>query len=135
MDWNTAFKVVGAAIISIGGAGAIIACCVKYTADRIAERMMRKYDAKLNKELEQYKHDLELETEKYRRMSERLTFVTRKQFETEFSTYQAIFENLYDFANRTGQLYPIFDQLLPRGRAPDGSLHFIRFHVGFLIFP
>lgn len=111
MNWDTAFKTIAALIVSVGGAGAIIAFIAKYAADHIAERMLRKYDAKLNKELEQYKHELELETEKYRRKSERLTYVTKKQFETEFSAYQALFDNLFDFVKRTTELFPTFDQL------------------------
>ena len=111
MNWDGVFKTIAAAIISVGGAGAIIAFIAKYASDRIAERMLRKYDAKLNKDLEQYKHDLEIETERYCRKSENLTFVTKKQFETEFSAYQAIFESLYDFSVRTTSLYPVFEHV------------------------
>ena len=113
MDWATVFRIIGAAIISAGGAGAIIVFCAKFAANYISERFLRKYDAKLSKDIEQYKHELMLETEKYRRKSERLTIVTKKQFDTEFSAYQLLFENLYDFAVRTGDLFPIIDQVPP----------------------
>ena len=126
MDWNAAFKTIAALIVSVGGAGAIIACVTKFAADHIADRMMHKYEAKLNKELEQYKHELELETEKYRRMSERLTYVTKKQFETEFAAYQALFDNLFDFATRTDELFPIFDQI-PKDKEEEKQLYIERY--------
>ncbi len=126
MGWETVFKIIGAAIISAGGIGAIIVFCVKFAANHIAERMMRKYDAKLNKELEQYKHELELETEKYRRKSENLTYVTKKQFETEFSAYQALFDNLFEFATRTAELFPFFDQL-PADKEDQKKLYIERY--------
>ena len=126
MNWDAAFKTIAALVVSVGGAGAIIAFVAKYAADYFAERMLRKYDAKLNKDLEHYKHELELETEKYRRKSERLTYVTKKQFETEFSAYQALFDNLFDFATRTAELFPIFDQL-PADKEEEKKLYIERY--------
>lgn len=109
MTWETVLKIIGAAILSAGGAGAIIVSCVKFAADHLANRMLQKYDAKLTKDIEQYKHELEMETEKYRRKSESLTFVTKTQFETEFRAYQIIFECMYDFETCTAMLYPLVD--------------------------
>ena len=88
MDWDAVFKIISATVVSFGGAGAIIVVCSKFVANYFSEKMMKKYDAKLNKDIEEYKHRLELETEKYRRKAEQLTFVTQRQFETEFSAYQ-----------------------------------------------
>ena len=84
MDWDAVFKIISATVVSFGGAGAIIVVCSKFVANYFSEKMMKKYDAKLNKDIEEYKHRLELETEKYRRKAEQLTFVTQRQFEQSF---------------------------------------------------
>lgn len=92
--WELVFKIILAAVFSAGGIGAIIIACVKWCSNLLAEKMLSKYQTKLNKDIEKYKHDLELETEKYRVKSEQLTYVTQKQFDTEFDAYRAIFECL-----------------------------------------
>lgn len=111
MEWETVFKIFGAAVLSAGGVGAIIVACIKLASGIITDRLMKRYEAKLSKEIEAYKHDLELETEKYRQKAERLTFVTHKQFETEFEIYQKLFDALFDFSRYTAELYPMFDEL------------------------
>ena len=42
----------------IGGIGGIIIGVVKFSANQIAERMSKKFEASLNKELEKYKTEL-----------------------------------------------------------------------------
>lgn len=111
MEWEAVFKIIGAAVLSAGGMGAIIVACVKFASGIITDRMMKKYEARLSKEIESYRHDLELEIEEYRQKAERLTFVTQKQFETEFDIYQNLFDALFDFSVHTAQLYPIMDWL------------------------
>ncbi len=109
MDWESVLKIVTAAITSMGGAGVIIWAIVRLAANHLSEKMLKKYDAKLNKDLEQYKHDLELETEKYRKKSENLNFVTQKQYDTEHSAYQVLFDNIVKFSRCTSALYPVFE--------------------------
>ena len=111
MNWDEVFKIIVAAVGSIGGVGVIIAFIVKLAANHISDKMLKKYDAKMQKDLEEYKHSLEIETEKFRRRSENLTFVTKKQFETEFSAYQKIFDYLFLFSATTSNLFPIMDYL------------------------
>ena len=111
MSWESVFKIIGTAIVSAGGVGAIIVFCTRLAANCISDRMLKKYDAKMQKELEKYKHELELETENYRRKTESITFVTKKQFETEFSAYQKIFDYLFLFSTTTSNLFPIMDYL------------------------
>lgn len=109
MDWESVLKIVTAAITSIGGAGVIIWAIVRFAANHLSEKMLKKYDVKLNKDLEKYKHELELETEKYRKKSENLNFVTQKQYDTEHSAYQELFDNIIIFSRCTSALYPVFE--------------------------
>ena len=53
--WQTVLAIIG----SVGGAGAIIAATVKFSADFIANKLSQKYEFKLNKELEEYKASLD----------------------------------------------------------------------------
>ena len=109
MDWKTVWEIVGTAVLSMGGAGAIIAAVTKYAANHLSEKMLKKYDAKLSKDLEEYKHELELETEKYKKKTENLNFVTQKQYDKEHSAYQALFDNMVKFSRCTSALYPVLE--------------------------
>ena len=59
MDWSEIWKIVLCAVGSAGGVGAVIVCSVKFASDIIAERLSQKYEAKLQKELEQYRATLD----------------------------------------------------------------------------
>ena len=60
MTWDGAIKTIVTAIVSFGGAGAIIIWAAKKASDVISEQLMQKYESKLNKEIEYYKHTLEM---------------------------------------------------------------------------
>lgn len=111
MDWNSITGTVFAAIASVGGAGIIIVFCVRLASNRLSEAMLKKYQSHLNKDLEHYKSTLSQEVEKYRMKLNDLTFVTQRQFDTEFVAYQALFDSLYDFSVHTSNLYPFIDQV------------------------
>jgi ABC-type dipeptide/oligopeptide/nickel transport system permease component len=108
-------QIISAAVISFGGAAFIVRWFVNISANHLSEKMLRKYDAELNKDIERYKHELQLETEKYRQKTEKIVFVTRKQFETEFSAYQSLFDNLFDFSVCTRTLF-LFSICFQRGK-------------------
>lgn len=111
MDQNTVFNIIFTAIASVGGAGAIVAVCVRFASRRLSEAMLKKYQTKLEKDIERYKSELDREAERYRTKLNRLTFVNQRQFDTEFTAYQALFDSLFDFSAHTANLYPAFDQL------------------------
>lgn len=113
MDWADIGGIAFSAVASVGGIGVIIAACARLASDQIANRMLEKYKADLTKEIEHYKRDLNQEAEKYKVELERLTFVTQRQFDTEFAAYQALFDSLFDFSVNTASLYPLLDQLPP----------------------
>lgn len=111
MDQGTVFNIVFAAIASVGGAGAIVAACVRFASKRLSEAMLKKYQAKLEKDIEQYKSELNREAERYKTKLSSLTFVTQRQFDTEFTAYQTLFDSLFKFSAHTANLYPVFDQV------------------------
>lgn len=111
MDQGAVFNIVFAAIASVGGAGAIVAACVRFASKRLSEAMLKKYQAKLEKDIEQYKSELNREAERYKTKLSSLTFVTQRQFDTEFTAYQTLFDSLFEFSAHTANLYPVFDQV------------------------
>ena len=54
MEWADIWKIVLCAVGSAGGIGTIIVLVIKFSANTIAERLSKKYEAKLQKELEKY---------------------------------------------------------------------------------
>ena len=48
-------SIAGACILSAGGIGAIVMGVIKFSSTAIAESLSKKYELKLNKELERYK--------------------------------------------------------------------------------
>ena len=55
MNWDDVFKIIMVAVGSVGGIGAVIVLLVQYTSNIIADRLAKKYEANLQKEIEQYK--------------------------------------------------------------------------------
>ncbi|MBQ9503492.1 MAG: hypothetical protein IJU93_00625 [Lachnospiraceae bacterium] len=109
MNWGDVWKIVLTAVASFGGAGAIITVVSKYLSDFLTEKMLKKYQSKLDKEIESYKHELEIEIEKMKAQNDKVNYVTQRQFDTEFAAYEKIFECMFKFSVYTRQLYPAFE--------------------------
>lgn len=81
MSLGQVVQIALAAIISAGGIGGIIIAVVRFSSDLIAERMSKKFEASLNKELEKYK--IELRKKEY---------ISKTRFDREFTMYQELSE-------------------------------------------
>lgn len=92
---NQIFQIVEGIIVSFGGAAAIIGAIVKLCADTIAERLSRKYEIKLNKELESYKAQLD-----------KKTYISRARFDAEFQIYKDLSEKVLSMVECTYWLFP-----------------------------
>lgn len=111
MDQSTIWNIIFTAIASVGSAGAIVTACVRFASKHLSDAMLKKYQAELEKDIEQYRHELNREAEKYRAKLTSLTFVTQRQFDTEFTAYQTLFDSLFEFSVHTANLYPTLDQV------------------------
>lgn len=80
-------------IVSAGGIGGIIIASIKFSADIIADRLAKKYELRLNKELEQYRGTME--SKKY---------ISKAMFDKEFEIYLSFNKNYADLYNNM-QLY------------------------------
>lgn len=88
---NIALTIIG----SLGGAGFIIGATVKFTSEKIAERLKQKYELKLNKELEEFKCKLENKS-----------YVSKTRFDTEFNIYRQLSESTVIMVKEVSQLFP-----------------------------
>ena len=85
MEWADIWKIVLCAVGSAGGIGTIIVLVIKFSANTIAERLSKKYEAKLQKELEKYKS-----------LIDEKTYISKVQFDTEFEVYRNVSGALFD---------------------------------------
>lgn len=89
--WQIALAI----IASVGGAGVIILGIVKFTSDIIADRLSKKYEIKMNKELEAFKAGID-----------KRTYISRARFDTEFQIYRELSENILAMIEATHWLFP-----------------------------
>lgn len=79
MEIQDILATASAIIVSIGGSGAIICGVSNFLSSRIANRIEYKYQQKLEKEIEEYK--TQLENKRY---------ITQSQFDVEFDIYRKL---------------------------------------------
>lgn len=96
MDLVSVLKVVIAIIGSIGGAGVIISAVVKFSSDRIAERLKANYQLEIDKKLEGYKADIE-----------QRNHIRQANYDREVIVYQELCEKFNDMIEAVFFLFPI----------------------------
>jgi hypothetical protein len=79
MEWADIWKIVVTAVMSMGGVGVIIYGIINFSANKIAERLAKKYEFILDKKLEAYKSDLD-----------KKNYISKARFDMEFSIYGEI---------------------------------------------
>lgn len=97
MEWDIVLKIVLSVIASFGGAGAIIVAVTKFASENIATRLEKKYELKLNKELEEFKDRLAGKS-----------YISRARFEAEFEMYRKLSEVTVNMVKEVSQLFPRF---------------------------
>jgi hypothetical protein len=85
MNWDDVIKIVFTIIGGFGGIYVVTGIVIKFSADRIAERLSAKYQLRLNKELESFRSSLLNKTH-----------ISRALFEKEFAIYQDLIEKFYE---------------------------------------
>lgn len=79
MDWAKIAEIAVAVVSAVGGSGVIIVFVGKWTFERIADALSKKYQLQLNKETEKYKAELS-----------RKEYVSKTRFDTEFLIYREL---------------------------------------------
>lgn len=79
MNWSDIWKIILAALTSVGGVGSLMVLATKFASNTIAERLSQKYELKLQKELETFKSALT-----------KREYVSKTRFDTEFRIYREL---------------------------------------------
>lgn len=107
MNWGAAFQIVVTAIVSFGGAGAIISAVIKFTSNRIADRLQKRYELKLSKELENFKSKLSKEQEYFKSKLGQRSYVSQTRFDAEFKIYRELSGAVVTMVKEIERLFPI----------------------------
>lgn len=97
MRWEDIWKIVATVITSVGGIGAVTVFIVKMCSNIIADKLSKKYELKLNKELEKYKARIENKT-----------YMCKTKFDAEFSMYRELSQAFAILVKECYQLFPKF---------------------------
>lgn len=90
------WQIVTGILASVGGVAGLIIIIIKVFSNTIAERLSKKYELKLNKELEKYKSNLDSKI-----------YITKAKFDKEFELYQQLSRNFFLMIEKINSLYPL----------------------------
>ena len=106
MNWDDVFKIIMVAVGSVGGIGAVIVLLVQYTSNIIADRLAKKYEANLQKEIEQYKSTLENKNH-----------ISKNRYDMEFEIFRLLTKNFFELIVILNTIFsPDYRNLLPLDR-------------------
>ena len=95
MSWADIWKIILAALASVGGVAGLVVLAIKFASNIIAERLSQNYELKLQKELEAFKSTL---TKK--------EYVSKARFDAEFSIYRELSRAFFNMARDINSLVP-----------------------------
>ena len=95
MSWADIWKIILAALASVGGVAGLMVLAIKFASSIIAERLSQNYELKLQKELEAFKSTL---TKK--------EYVSKARFDAEFSIYRELSRAFFNMARDINSLVP-----------------------------
>ena len=107
------WELVGSVLASLGGAACIVVLTIKFAGNMIAERLSKKYDLKLEKELESFKSALNKEQldfqgtldqklEKLKGTLEKKNYISKARFDAELQTYRELSKTFFDMIMAVG---------------------------------
>lgn len=88
-------EIVLAVLASFGGVSGIFYLVVKKSSEIIAERLQKKYDLKLNEELERYKANIDNKI-----------YISKTKFDAEFDIYRRLSKAFFDLVKNISILIP-----------------------------
>ena len=105
MNWEDVWKITVSIVGGLGGITVIFAAIVRYLSDFIADRLSKKYELRLSKELENYKSSLENKT-----------YISRAKFDTEFAIYRELSSDFSDAVLAINIMVPTGLTMVPADR-------------------
>src|ERR1700720_767618 len=107
MDWTALLNATEAVVGGALGGSVTVYGLAKFLGDAWLGRMLEKEKAKYAKEIESLKSGFAQELEHYRAQLDRSIFVTRAQFETEFTAMKEVMQRLSDVKVIWLKLHPV----------------------------
>jgi hypothetical protein len=95
MTISDTIQTVFTAVASIGFSSAIVYAVVRFSANKIADRLQSKYQLKLNKELENLKSK-----------NSKTIYVSKVRFDAEFKIYRKLCKSFWEIYISSYSLYP-----------------------------
>lgn len=92
MLWEDILKIVASAIASVGGAGAIIWALSSFFGKMWANKILEKQKAEFQKDIEDYKNALSCELENVKATNEKLTYISKVQYDIEITAIKNLTE-------------------------------------------
>lgn len=100
----TIYDIVKYAFCSLGGI-TLIVYILKFIAEKIADRINKKYELKLNEELKRYEAELNKKMELFHVKTENKKYVTQFRFDHEYSIIKKLYCDFFDFTYLTLPIY------------------------------
>lgn len=110
--WKTVLSVVA----SFGGAAGIIVLIIKFSGNRIAEKLQARYQLSMQKEIEQFKADIDKRLEEHKSVLSNKQHISVKRFDAEFEIYQKLTKTIFDAVRDCNILIPRGYTLVPQKR-------------------
>ena len=98
MNINDILKIAGAFLVSLGGGAAIITAVVKWASDFLAKTLLSNIEAKHEKEIANYKTELNNMSTKFSSLVNHSVNIATKQYDMEVDIYRNIWKHLYELS-------------------------------------
>lgn len=103
MSFKDLLKIAILFIITSSSFGGVVFAIIKFCSNAIAERLSKKYDLKLQKEIERYKDSLD-----------KTNYVSKIKFDFEIKVYKELFASLFNVKESVLLLFPTTDDSMPQ---------------------
>ncbi|MDE6442031.1 MAG: hypothetical protein K2L12_04690 [Clostridia bacterium] len=112
MNWQTVLEIVATAIASVGGAGAIIWALSSFFGKMWANKILEKQKTEYQKDIEEYKSALSRELEIVKATNERLTYISKVQYDMEISAIKDLTRESHSLLLTCNTVVPVVKNLL-----------------------
>lgn len=97
MSLDNMWKIVLGILASVGGISGLILTVIKFSSDIIADKLSKKYELRLSKELEIYKANIDNKL-----------YISKAKFDTEFQIYRQLSKAFVNMVKENYALFPTF---------------------------
>lgn len=105
LEWKDVWKIIVCILSSAGGVGVIVVGVIKFCSKFIAEQLMKKYENKLQKDLEKYKSGLDNKI-----------YITKAKFDAEFELYRNLSSAFFEAVKSVTTMIPAGYAIYPANK-------------------